>query len=384
MVYFQVPAAKYEKAVADGVVQAGLFGEDGKVSQVVPGAEALAGLVDEDQKRAAIEKYYVPQEKMVRRGDVDELGALSDEARKELPGLLEAYDFTDGGKDIRLLNLSNTRLSDEQLRKVANAIRSFSDKSGGELYDKLRTIIIVPEDNPAIMAEVEDEDGKFMAPHQGEAKWGERTLILSERAVQKAEDRKPRSDRVEAYWRNRYNAQLLPGEPEEGPGSRHYNVARWDIERLTAHELEHISLPPNNVPLEGVGPTKYSGFNKREHEAELGALEYIGWQDAEAALDVPEAERQAKIEDWEQQRAAKQEMWNRQRGTNDGGRSYEAPLGPRFVACRELDVTKVLPPRPKYFEVPASERKGDIPLPQKYRAEPLLTEINYRLKPEDS
>jgi hypothetical protein len=330
-----------------------------------------------------LEGYYTRQVKTVQKGFVDELKTVSPEAREELPGLLEAYDFTDGAKDIRLLNLSETPLSEEQLRQVTNVIRSFSEKSGGELYNKLRTILIVPEYNPAMMAKVKDEQGEFDAPHAGESKWSEQTLLLSERAVQKPEDREPRPERVEAYWNNRYNAQLLPGEPEEGPGSPQYNVARWDIERLMAHELEHIALPPNEVPLQGPGPTKYSRFNKREHEAELGALEYTGWQDAAVALDAPEAERQAKIAQWESQRAAKQEMWGQQRGTNDGGRFYEAPLGPRFVTCRELDVTKgPLPLRPKYFKVPESEKNGDIPLPEKYRPEPLTTEINYRLLPD--
>jgi hypothetical protein len=37
---------------------------------------------------------------------------------------------------------------------------------------------------------------------------------------------------------------------------------------------------------------------------------------------------------------------------------------------------------PKYVKVPESEKEGEMPLPEKYRAEPLITEINYRLVPD--
>ncbi len=207
----------------------------------------------------------------------------------------------------------------------------------------------VPEDSPALIKGIEDEQGRFDLPYQGESKGDKQTIILSERAIQAPEDRKPRSSRIESYWKNLYNEYLLPGEPAEGPGSPKDNVAQWDIGKLLPHELEHT--------------------------AELGALEHAGWESTAEALDIPEAERQAKIDSWERQRAAVQEMWAHQRGNGDDER-FNAPLGPHFVTCHELDVTEILPLRPKYFRV----SQGSSSQATRDQGRPLLIEINYRLK----
>jgi hypothetical protein len=56
--FFPVDASKYKAAVAEGKVPADLFGKDGKVSHLEPGADALEDLVDHDKKRDTVEAYY--------------------------------------------------------------------------------------------------------------------------------------------------------------------------------------------------------------------------------------------------------------------------------------------------------------------------------------
>lgn len=349
MVYFRVPGSKYREAVAAGKVEDGLFGTEGKVSRMKPGAEALDTLVDDEHRQTMLEKYFEQQAHTVKQNFVNDLEAVGAEALSQVEGLSEAFEFSDGDRSMRLLNLSRTKLSDEQLRQAASVIRSFSDKSGGELFDRLRTILILPEGSPRMSVTARDEGGEFALTTSGEATGT--SLLISENSIKKPEDRTPRTERVQRYWDKAYNKHLQPGEPTEGPGKPYHNASRSDWEILLAHELEHIALPANDVPLPGPGPTLYSRFNKREQEAELGALDYKG---GEEALAVPEDQRQAK-----------QEMWYRRRGSDDGGQTYKQPLGPRFVTCRELET-----------------HQGPLPPRLKYPGRPIITEINYRLAPE--
>jgi hypothetical protein len=83
VVYFPVAASKYEQAVAEGEVPAGLFDESGKVMHTQPGAEALEGLVDPETKRESVEAYYAKQPSAVKRQYIDDLDGITDQRRRE-------------------------------------------------------------------------------------------------------------------------------------------------------------------------------------------------------------------------------------------------------------------------------------------------------------
>jgi hypothetical protein len=140
-VTFPVAASKYNQAVAKGEVPAGLFDTDGKVAQVTPGAEVLEELVDTASKEQSVEANYNKWAFGINRQYIDDLEGITDthgyDARNELEQVSQAYDFMDAGKTIRLINLSNTKLSKEQISQAANALRSISDKSAGELFERL-------------------------------------------------------------------------------------------------------------------------------------------------------------------------------------------------------------------------------------------------------
>lgn len=348
VVYFPVDASNYKAAVAEGKASDGLFGTDNKVMSIVPGAKVLDTLVDLEKKRAAVEAYYQKQPHAVNRQYVDDLDGITyadrSNAREELEQVSEAYDLVDGGRTMRLINLSTTKLTEEQLRQATNAIRAISDKSGGELFDRLDTIAIVPEEYRSMQQDVKMPDGRVeMVPINGYQ--SPRLLALSDRLLKPSEQKKPLPDGLGDF----FEQHRLPGEPTEGPGSPRKKVSEENWELTLSHELTHIALPKEiqqTSTLSGPAPTLYGRYNRYEHIAELGAAEFAG---GDSVLEVPD-----------QQRREFEQMWQRQRGSEDGI-EYKQPVGPRFVVCRELDITKPLPLRTK---------RPDSPLP---------VEVTYRL-----
>jgi hypothetical protein len=349
--FFPVDTSKYNEAVARNEVAAGIFGEDGKVSHLKPGADALESLVDPVKKRDTVEAYYYKQVNGIKAKYIDDLEGITDQDRKdarhELERVSEAYEFTDGGKSIRLINFSNRRLTEEQLRQVTNAVRAISDKSGGELFNRLDTIAIVPEEYPSMQQDVKMPDGHMeTVPTNGYK--SPRLLAVSDRMIKPSEERKPLPEGIGDF----FGQYRLPHEPAEGPGSPRKKVSDEEWEITLSHELTHIALPEQiqeTAPLSGPAPTLYGRHNKIEQIAELGAAEYAG---GDPALAVPERQRQEFAE-----------MWQKQRGSEDGI-EYRQPQGPRYVVCRELDITQPLPLR------------------DKQPGQPLPVEITYRLNPD--
>lgn len=321
---YSVDAAKYRAAVADGRVAANLFGTDSVGRVPLESAESLDTLVGPEEHSVVLEAALKAKAESVVATYLDDLGDLSSRERSHLQGLVEAYDLHDGDGVVRLLNFA-TPMTTEQLRQAVNAVRATADKSGGDLYDRLRTIVIMPEE--AMTRTVRDEQGEFELPYSGEARGT--SLFMSGRLLQPEEERAPRSERVETYYRKYFDKYRVEGEPTEGPLSPADTAGNGNWEKILAHELEHIALAPNNIELPGDGPTLYSRVSKREGEAELGSLAHMG---GVGAFLAPA------------QRKAKAEMWWRQRGSDDGI-TYRRPLGPHFIRCLQLDTRRPLPPR---------------------------------------
>jgi|GEM_PF-2159298 len=350
--YFGVPASRYKAAVESGSIPDGLFDTTGKVMHTEPGASELGTLLTQDEKEQAVEAYYHKEVKQVQRYYIDDLEGVKTanglDARDTLQILSEGYDLTDGGKSIRLLNFSTQKLSEEQLRQAVNAVRSISDKSAGGLFDQLRTITILPEDSPCLRQEVTLLDGtKVNAPLNGFKE--PNALALSDRLLKTSEERTPSPVNTGAF----FDKHLLPHEPTEGPNKPPKKVSDNEWELTLAHELAHIGIPEEAqkmIPLTGVAPTLYGRWNKAEWIAELGAAEYAG---EDAAIAVPQ-----------DQREALSAMWQYEKGSKDEGVTYGREQGPRYVVCRELDIAKPLPMRPK--------NPGHA----------LVTDITYRLLPD--
>lgn len=353
VVYFPVAASKYRQAVAVGQAQADLFGAEGKVMHTESGADVLDALVDSNQKQAAIKDYYHKQPHAVERNYIKDLEGITysdrSDAREELQKVSEVYELNDGARSIRLVNFSSTQLNEEQLRQAVNTVRAISDRSGGELFERLYTIAIVPEEYRSMQQPVELNDGKtVMLPINGYQ--SPHLLALSDRLIKPPEERKPLSEHAEAFFEN----HRLPQEGVEGSSSIRDKVSDEGWELTLAHELTHIALPEDiqrTTPLPGPAPTLYGRYNKAEHIAELGAAEYAG---GEQAQEVPD-----------DQRKAFQQMWQLQRGSYGDGVEYKQPLGPHYVVCRELDITQ-----------------GPLPLRVQHPNQPLAIEVNYRLIPD--
>lgn len=216
--FFPVNASKYNEAVANGEAAADIFGEDGKVSALKPGASALEDLIGPVTKRDTVEAYYYKQENGIKAKYIDDLEGITDQdrrdARHELEQVSEAYEFTDGGKSIRLINFSTRQLTEEQLRQATNAVRAISDKSGGELFDRLDTIAIVPEEYRSMRQDVKMPDGHMeTVPTNGYK--SPRLLAISDRIIKPPEERKPLPEGIGDFYRQ----YRLPNEPAEGPGS---------------------------------------------------------------------------------------------------------------------------------------------------------------------
>ncbi|HSX06389.1 MAG TPA: hypothetical protein VLG92_01570 [Candidatus Saccharimonadia bacterium] len=323
---YPVTESSYRYAIEEGIVSGNDFDSRGIAHGYTPGAEALAGLVDPNAANEAIDIGAAASNRLGLQYRNDLVDLTSGE-RKELELLSEAFELTSSGKTMRILNFSETRLTDEQLRQATNVVRSLADKSGGGIFDNLNTISIFPESHSAMWVEVTIDGETKKVPRNG---FQEKSmLVLTERLIQRPEDRS-QIPNMQAY----YDQFRLPDEPTEGPGAPKRKVSDNEWEKTLRHELEHIALPRNiqeSVPLEGPAPTLYGRANRLEHVAELGAAEYVGGEDARAIPD--------------NQRMAKQEMWGQYRGTQDGGLTYEQPIGPQFVICQELDLAAgPLPP----------------------------------------
>jgi hypothetical protein len=345
VVYFPVAASKYEAAVAAGDVPEGLFDPKGTAIHT-DGAEALDGLVDSEQKAEAVEAYYHKQPNAVNRNYIDDLEGLTKAEREELKEVTEAFEFFDGGRSVRLLNFSQTRLDSEQLRKAANVLRSAADKSGS--LERLYTIAIMPENHSTMQKEVKKSDGTTeILPVN--AYQDDHLMAISEWSIQPPDKRKPRPASIKDFMYDK----LLPGEPAEGPGSPRTNVSGGDFEGTLAHEITHHILHgmEYSTPLPGPAKSLYGRHNRTEHIAELGAAEHMG---GEEALEVPE-----------DQREALNVMYTKKYGSEDGGVTYKRPLGPHFVVCKEIDITQ-----------------GPLSMRQRHPGRPLAAEVTYRLNPD--
>jgi hypothetical protein len=328
---FSIPASSYETAVSTGQVEDGLFNESNKLNGLDPRSPKLDNLISPEQKLATLEAATAASARKMSSIYRDDLAALKPEERDELAGVIEAFELSDGNGDrtIRLLNFSKTHLSDERLRQATNVVRSFSDKTGGAIFDTLHTIAILPEEHSRMRTKIEREDGQVGEVLRGGLSWQDMVMI-SDRLIKAPEDRLPKPK----LGREKTPFELygLPGEPEEGPGSPPQAVGADDFETTLAHELGHNALPAmdrGNLPRPA--PTLYGRSHPGEHIAELSAAEYTGGEHAQA---VPA-----------DQQAALGEMYQRYRGSEDSIK-YKQPLGPRYVVCRELDLTQgPLPPR---------------------------------------
>jgi len=348
VVTFPVSESKYREAVSQGKVADGLFDADCKAAGVQPGTEALDALVGKESMRQSLKKAYSD---VTGKAYLHEMAEIDYSAAKLLPNISEAFDFmdTDEQRQMRLLNFSETSLSDEQLGQLTNVIRSYSEKTAGEVFERLETIMIVPEGNPLLTLQAEDAEGGFALPTMAGSRLT--MIFISERALKSPEDREPWSDRVQQFWKQYYEKQLLPGEPSEGPGSPYYNASRGDLEYIFAHEIAHAALKAegDHEDIPGTGPTLYSRVDQREFGAELAALAYKGCEEALAVS--------------EEQRAAMEKKWQRALDSQD----YAAQqLGPRFIRCKEIDLSK-----------------GPLPRRMKDPNKPLPAQITYMLSPDE-
>lgn len=344
---FPIRASDYEAAVQAGHLKPGLFNEEGKASLVGElDANPLQDLVDGEQKRTVIEEAVTDKVAYAKGALVDELGDLNSLEIGEVHTLTEAYELADGEHTVRLLNLSGVPMQEAQLRQTVNAVRSSADKSGGGVYDRLRTIAILPEEHPLLRVNIVREDGQTDTIPAGGLYRG-RSIFLSGRLVKDPKDRPPLPATKGKTLFERFG---LPGESEEGPHSPRKSVGAQDLEPTLAHELEHAALPKqHHAELPGPAPSLYGRSNTDEHISEIGAALYMG---GAYAAEVPA-----------NQRLATGEMWNNYRGTT--GTTYNQPVGPRFVECRELDVAH-----------------GPLPSRVDQQDRQVLAEISYHLIPD--
>jgi len=332
---FGIPESRYNAAVEAGSIPAGLFDASSEVAHTEPGASELGALLTQDEKEETVKMGYYREFRPVQRYYIDDLKGVrtadTHDARNTLKILSEAYDLIDGDKTIRLLNLSPTKMTAEQLRQTTNVMRSISDKSAGGVFDRLHTVTILPEDNPCLQQELKLPDGsKVSLPLNGYRDLG--YLTLSDRLLKPVDERPPLPIDTAEF----FDTRLLPGEPTEGPDKPRKKVSDNEWELTFAHEVTHMGITEEaqkRVPLPGIAPTLYGRYNADEHIAELGAAEYAG---GDVALAVPQ-----------DQREALSAMWQYEKGSKDGGLTYGRALGPHYVACRELDISQPLPMRPR-------------------------------------
>src|SRR5581483_7432914 len=76
--------------------------------------------------------------------------------------LSQMIQFESGGKYVNLYNLTPTQLTEEQIGKIANALREISDRTGGAIFDMLEVMAIAPNDDPCLVET--DNEGKLLVP----------------------------------------------------------------------------------------------------------------------------------------------------------------------------------------------------------------------------
>lgn len=332
-----VPVQKqaYDAAVAEGRCRRGLFDTEEEIRNNWGGSEALADLVDPQQRDS------IPLEESLLWGvgknkirpyidDLDGIDGPNGARSGGLEGLVlhEAYDLAEGtgnGRSVRLLNFSGNQLSDQQLREASNVLRTYADESGGAIYESLYTIAILPPDHPSMVREKELPDGttKTLSLNGYQS---DHLLALSGNLLLPTEERPSLTPEAQAF----FDSKLLLGEPASGPDKPKNAVSggRWEI--TLAHEFAHI-VPKRYMqerhPLPGPAPTLMGRVDEREHVAEVAAAKYAGGEDAQS---VPQDQREAYDAIWQEHHTP---------GPNDD-LPYKWPLGPSYVTCRQLDLTE--------------------------------------------
>ncbi|HEX3082539.1 MAG TPA: hypothetical protein VHQ86_04760 [Candidatus Saccharimonadia bacterium] len=323
-VVYPIEKKAYEAAVAAGTIQPGLFRHGDLALGDEEGTGALAALVDPQQRQAALEEAIAEAGDELGWTYWDDFEELGTDELEELDTVLEVFELSDGGEVIRLVNCTKYHLTDEQLRKLTNAARSASDKSGGHVFESINTVMILPEGHSSLFGDARRKDGQTGKRMYHGFRRG-RLIGLSDRLIKPVEDLAPPpalgpdEDEDDQYYQE--------GEPREGPGAPKYSVTAGDLELVAVHEFSHANIPSHMaVPeLDGeIAPGIYGRTSLHEHTAELDTAEYAGGEDARA---VPRS-----------QRTAMQAIWARRRGLNKP--LHDAPMGPRYVTCREVDLSR--------------------------------------------
>jgi hypothetical protein len=304
-------------------------------------AEKLDNSITPEQRQPQVADYYDKQAYAVERLYKDDLAGVENK-EVGLESLHQAFELADsvegaavGG--IRVLNFTETQMTGEHVADIAAALRYFSERTGGAIYDKFDNIVFVPKDHPSLKVPIRQKDGStkimtrrgYMAP---------RTLVMSEWSLYPPEEQPPATVEGTAF----FHSYLRPNEPAEGPGSPVMTVAQGRFGATVAHEMTHMALFERGIP---VSRSLYSRFNPTEHDAELGAAQFLG---EDHLVPASEDELRAFEFKWE---------WLRSKGAKDG-----RPQGEHFVAARQHDLTE-----------------GPLPRRLQYPNQPLSTEVTYRL-----
>lgn len=159
----QVDRQGYLQAVADGRCPRRVLDDD---EQVLHNARTavLADLVTNELSLAD----SIKASRKTLDPFIDDLEGIegANGARVGVEGLavrevFELFEGKDGPRSVRLVNFSDTQITDEQLAQAANVLRAAADRTGGGVYETLYTIAILPEDHPSMLRAKKMDDGSI-------------------------------------------------------------------------------------------------------------------------------------------------------------------------------------------------------------------------------
>jgi hypothetical protein len=283
-----------------------------------------------------------------------------------LESVSELFELDDGKHPMYLANLSEWKMSKEQLGQIVNAVRSVADESSGTLSKTTRVVTILPEHHPLFLTQGPEQNGRDTVILSRGIYWGRDTVGISDYFLKPSEARLPLPDNLyyeppaEGEKREFHTPDFLPNE-----GEAHA------LEIVTYHELMHALLRAKRLAQQfeqmiGDEPphVQYGDGSTGEDMSETAASMHVGGAAAEAigsehvaaALRVLGEVRQQGIDTRRSMPEELQDNDEYQEGTAD------VELGPRFIRVRQitLDSPERFCPKPTRLAILAENIRVEL------------------------
>ena len=255
------------------------------------------------------DRYYVDEKEMEETGlratYSEELNTLLDKALfsrivneydadfihiptellKENPFIHQVFEFISNNKTLRLYNFGTTRVGEQALAKVANAIREMAQLTGGLVFDTVPVMAIAPEDFPRFGTTSADAQAIGGTTVKAYA-MGTGTIVFNENLLTEEESKDQTfsvgGNDIEYVAFHELAHAVSKGNYSNSPEADFAESIGWKFEK---DSLGAIDKTKPIIKPDVSAPSRYGSITPGEDLAESATARFAGsdWEDAVSA-----------------------------------------------------------------------------------------------------